>query len=84
MTNSKATIVFINNMDKFFDIFNSSDVLLITKFLMMVLYNQLIINAIIELFENMKVVYNVRRTDMTERMNSINVQFISICGLQML
>lgn len=72
MTNSKATIVFINNIDKFFDIFNSSDILLITKFLMLHLYNQLITNEIIEIFENMKVVDNIGRTDMTERMKSIN------------
>lgn len=83
MTNSKATIVFINNIDKFFDIFNSSDILLITKFLMLHLYNQLITNEIIEIFENMKVVDNIGRTDMTERMKSINGQLISICGLQM-
>ncbi|CAI6366619.1 unnamed protein product [Macrosiphum euphorbiae] len=85
--NSIPTINFINDMDKLFDIFNSSDTPNSKIFNDPFNNNshQLDhLNKMTEMFKNMKVVSKLSATDMTQRVNFLNGWLVSISGLKML
>jgi len=84
---AQSTIYFINNMDKLFDIFNSTDIPNGK------IYNQPFTNTapqtdhlskMTEMFKNMKFINKIDKSDVTKRTNFINGWLVSISGLRML
>jgi len=84
---AQFTIDFINDMDKLFDIFNSSKVPKRKE------YNRPFknteaqvthLNKMADVFKNLKVVHKFKGSDETKRMNFINGWLTSISGLKML